>query len=122
MKKILIIEDDKLIINPLAEKLTANNISVVKSLSGEDGLKIANTEIFDCIVVDINLPNINGMQVIEKIRQGVVNKDTLIIIFSNSDYMEYIEKAVKNDVTVYFTKSDKNLEDVYRIIKEKLKI
>ncbi len=122
MKKILIIEDDKLVRSSLATRLATSDFKVTTCMTGEEGLEIVKVVAFDAIIVDINLPGINGVQAIEEIRKTPLNSKTLILIFSNSDYMEYVEKAMKNDVVVYLTKSDKDLEEVVKIIKEKLKI
>lgn len=70
MKKILIIEDEKNLADLLEENLHFEGFSVIKSNTGEDGLKIfhAHSDI-DLVLLDINLPGINGWQVCKELKE-----------------------------------------------------
>lgn len=63
MKKVLIIEDDKKIAEFEKDYLEANQYEVDVCHTGEDGIKKANENSYDLIVLDIMLPNMDGFQV-----------------------------------------------------------
>jgi DNA-binding response OmpR family regulator len=68
--KVLIIEDDKSIINAIsvAFEFRWNEAVVVSATSGEAGLALVKKEPFDVVILDINLPDISGFEVLKRIR------------------------------------------------------
>lgn len=69
MPNILIIDDEKEIIDLLTLYLEKENFSVTGALDGETGLKMLQENSFDCILLDIMIPNINGFNVLKTIRK-----------------------------------------------------
>jgi len=69
MAKILIIDDEKEIIELLTLYLEKDNFSVSGALDGESGLKLLEENDFDCVLLDIMIPNINGFNVLKAIRK-----------------------------------------------------
>ena len=68
MKKILIIEDDLNIQTLEKDYLEANSFSVQTASNGKDGLQLALNEKFDLILLDIMLPEIDGLEICRRIR------------------------------------------------------
>lgn len=68
MKKVLVIEDDPEIVNLLEIHLKDLSCQVLKSFNGEEGLKFALEEQPDLIILDINLPGLDGLEVCQKVR------------------------------------------------------
>ena len=68
MKKILIIEDDLNIQTLEKDYLEANSFSVQTASNGKDGLQLALNEEFDLILLDIMLPEIDGLEICRRIR------------------------------------------------------
>ncbi len=66
MKKILIIEDDLNIQTLEKDYLEANSFSVKTASNGTDGLQLALNEEFDLILLDIMLPEIDGLEICRK--------------------------------------------------------
>ncbi len=66
---ILLIDDEPQILRALKTILTANHFRVVTAITGEEGLAMAATQEPDVIILDLTLPDINGMQVCEQIRE-----------------------------------------------------
>jgi len=79
MKKILIIEDDPEIIKLLKIHLTDVIYSTETAMDGEIGLEIALKNDFDLILLDLTLPNMDGIEVCKKIR---LQKNTPIIMLT----------------------------------------
>jgi DNA-binding response OmpR family regulator len=81
MKKILIIEDDQFFAAALA-KTISKHYEPVHAASGMDGIKIALNDHPDLILVDINMPEMNGFSVCEELRARPATRDIPIIILT----------------------------------------
>ncbi len=90
MYKVLIIEDDKSIIELLTIHLQDLLCEVKNTRNGVDALKIASRESFDLIILDLMLPGLNGMEVCRRIRQH--DRATPIMILSAKS--EEIDKVL----------------------------
>lgn len=69
-QRILIIEDEQKFARFVEMELTYEGYEVTKALDGRTGLKLAETEEFDLILLDIMLPGLNGMEVLRRIRRS----------------------------------------------------
>jgi len=91
--KILIIEDTQELATGLARYLSVKNIHSELSFDGEDGLYKATTRYYDAIILDINLPKKDGLQVCRELREK--EKDVPIIMLtsrsSNSDIITWLD-------------------------------
>lgn len=76
--KILLVEDDLEISKALASFLKAKNIILDFAQDGQRGLDLALTNIYDLILLDYNLPEISGKEIIQKIRQEKINTPIII--------------------------------------------
>ena len=65
---ILVIEDDKMIQNLITTTLELNNYCIQSALSAQQGLIKVTSENFDVILLDLGLPDMDGIDVIKKIR------------------------------------------------------
>ena len=68
MGKLLIIEDDLLLRETLIEILEVNGHSVIQAENGEEGVRIFSKSIPDLLICDVNMPKMNGFEVLEKIK------------------------------------------------------
>ena len=67
--KILIIEDEPNIASFMSTILSANDYTVLRSVSGADGLMMASSHCPDVILLDLGLPDMDGKEIIRNIRQ-----------------------------------------------------
>ena len=79
MARILIVEDQKKLLQSLQRGLQEEGYEVVTAATGEDGYYRATTEPFDAIVLDLMLPGRNGLQVLRDLRAHGVAKPLLIL-------------------------------------------
>ncbi|NJO36325.1 MAG: response regulator transcription factor [Rhizobiales bacterium] len=77
--KILIIEDSERLRRSLSEGLRRSGSAVDQVADGETGLNYALAAAYDVIVLDLILPKLNGLEVLEQIRQHGVNAGVLIL-------------------------------------------
>jgi len=77
--RILFIEDDKKIASFVEKGLKQAGFSVAHALNGEDGLHMARTEAYDAAIVDLMLPKLDGLSLIEKLRQEGIKLPVIIL-------------------------------------------
>lgn len=75
-KKILIIDDEELIIKSLKKLLEKNGFYVFIAKNGQDALVITEDEQFDLIIADIRMPGMNGVEAVNSIYEGLKTKDS----------------------------------------------
>ncbi|MGN0632054.1 MAG: response regulator transcription factor [Ruminococcus sp.] len=77
--KILVVEDELALSDALKEILKRNQYSVDTVDNGEDGLEYALTGIYDCIILDIMLPVMDGLQVLRHIRTAKLSTPVMLL-------------------------------------------
>ncbi|MEO9870894.1 response regulator transcription factor [Ekhidna sp.] len=112
MSKVLIIEDDKEIINLLEIHLKDLSCDVIKATDGGAGLELAKSENPDLIILDISLPVMDGIEVCQKIR---MNQTTPIIMLTAKS--EEIDRVLGLEVGAddYITKPFSIREFIARV-------
>lgn len=84
MKKILIIEDDKALLELYKEELTSEGFEVACEVNGKSGLNASRDTTFDIIILDIMLPGgMNGFEVLEFLKKDVRTKDIPVLVLTN---------------------------------------
>lgn len=76
--KVLIIEDDKVLSN-IIKKTIIDKYEVEQEYDGISGYMLANRNIYDIIILDLMLPEMNGHEVLKKLRQNKINTPVLIL-------------------------------------------
>ena len=103
--KILLAEDYKhsqIIVTRLLKKNSFENVVVVEN--GEDALKMAREDKFDLILMDMQMPIMNGFEATEKIRELMEYKDIPIIALTAFAMKGYREKCLEAGATDYIPK------------------
>lgn len=119
-KKILIIEDDNSIASALVLKISGAGYQVTVAEDGEQGLQKALSEKPDMILLDIILPKMDGMTLLENLRQDEWGKTVPVIILSNLGTGDELTRSKKNGVKEFLIKTDWTLDDVVQKIRENL--
>ncbi len=119
-KTILIIEDEIHIQKVLADNLLQENFSIYTANDGKRGLEMALQEKPDLILLDLVMPNMNGITFLQALRKHPWGKKVKVIILTNVNEAETIEKAVGKGVFDYFVKANCKMEDVIKAVKLKL--
>ena len=119
--KILIVEDDRSILDALKIKLEKSNFVVSVAKNGKMGLEKALKEHPDLILTDIIMPVMDGLSMISEIRKDSWGKKAEIIILSVLTEASKVESAMKNGVYDFLVKSDWKIQDVVNVVKEKIK-
>jgi DNA-binding response OmpR family regulator len=77
--RILLVEDDKKIASFIVKGLQQAGFAVDQAETGEDGLHLALTQPYDTAVVDIMLPKLDGLSLIEELRRHMINSPVIIL-------------------------------------------
>jgi len=101
MKKILIIDDDILLVRLIEHNLSQAGIEILKAYTGYEGISLARTRQPDLVILDIVLPDISGWEVLERIRQISRVPILMLTIKENEDD---IVRALGNGADDYCTK------------------
>ena len=120
MAKILFVEDDPLIVKIYTTRLTADGFQVLSAENGEDGLKLAETEIPDLIVLDIMMPRMDGFGVLAKIRANERMKTTPVLVYSNLAQEDEIARARQMGATEFIVKANLSPTEMVTKIKQYL--
>lgn len=113
-KKLLIIEDEVLMSKILSERFAKDGLQVLQAGDGQAGLDSALAKKPDIILLDIVMPKIDGLAVMEKIRaSGDWGKKVPIIILTNLNIeKEAITKIMANPPAYYMVKTDWTVDRV----------
>lgn len=120
-KKILIIEDEKMLREMYRDKLCRENFEVVSVDSAEEGIKIIPKEKPNLILLDILLPKANGLDFMEWFRKEKKFSAIPIIAFSNYDEPAAKKEALKLGVKDYLIKTNYTPKEIVIKIKKYLK-
>lgn len=121
---ILVADDETLLRKTLVEKLRGGGFSVIEA---EDGLKASELSLTvrpDLILLDVEMPNMSGMEVIKRVRkEGEWGKKVSIIFLTSYDTTDaMMETIVKYNPSFYLRKSEINPDIIFTKVKESLKI
>lgn len=117
-KKILFVEDEAALQKTLGDVLEQEGYKVINALDGEAGLKMAQAELPDLILLDLILPKMHGFEVLSALKNDKATKDIPIIVLTNLESMGDIEKALELGATTYLVKASYSLEEVVSKIKK----
>ncbi len=93
MKKVLIVEDNKMIQEILKERLLLRDYSVYVADNGEDGLQMALQEAPDVIIMDMSLPVIDGWEATRRLKATPETKHIPVIALTAHALVEDREKS-----------------------------
>ena len=77
--RLLVVEDEVQLADALSEILKRNMYSVDTVYNGIDGLDNALTGVYDCIILDIMLPGMNGIEVLNNLRREHINSPVILL-------------------------------------------
>ena len=100
--RILLVEDDQKIASFIIKGLKAEGFAVDHAADGEDGLHLALTEPYDAAIIDIMLPGVDGLKLIENLRREKLN--TPVIILSAKGEVDDRVKGLQTGADDYLTK------------------
>src|SRR3972149_4943882 len=116
--KILIIEDDPLMIRLYQKVFTFEGFKVEMAGNGEEGLEKVKSFGPTLILLDVMMPKMNGLQVLEKLKANDDTKKIPVIMLTNLAGNQDAETALAKGAVKYIVKSEYEPKDVVKMVKE----
>lgn len=103
--EILLVDDDTELLEILSIDLSQRGLSVTTSTNGQEAVRIAQENLPNLIVLDINIPNGNGFEVVEKLRSEPKLRNISLIIYSGRDLTGEQKTKLSLGPTRFLTKT-----------------
>lgn len=103
--RVLIVEDDDFLSQMYAAKLELENFGVLTAMTGTAGLKMAQKELPDFILLDLNLPEMDGFEVLKNLKEDANTKNIPVLILTNFSQKEHIDKCLGLGAEDYLIKA-----------------
>jgi DNA-binding response OmpR family regulator len=120
MKTILFIEDEAALQKTFGDMFQMKGYKMLSAMDGESGVELSKKALPDLILLDLILPKVHGLDVLKVIKEDPKTKDIPIIILTNLEGINEVEKALELGATTYLVKAQYNLEEVFEKIKKVL--
>ena len=111
-KKVLWVEDDKLLSTILSKKFESTGYTLIRVDDGEKAFEYLTREMPDIIVLDIVLPKMNGLDVLQKIKMDEKFRNIPVIMLSNMSRQSDIEKANLLGAKKFMVKAAVSLDEI----------
>jgi len=122
MTKIAIIEDDQVISQMYRMKFEADGFDVQLAKNGKNGIELVETFLPDIILLDLQMPEMNGVEALENIRKNDWGKNIPVIILTNLGEEEAPSKLRSLGIHSYIVKANLTPRQVAQRVKEALNI
>ena len=119
--KILLMEDDLILNEIIQEHLEEKNYHVISTYSGDEAQEFIYKEKFDLLLLDVNVPNINGFELLKDLRKNSIK--TPAIFITSLDMVDDIEKGFDSGCDDYIKKPfelkelDIRINNIKRLLK-----
>jgi len=120
-KIILLVEDEPTLQKTLSLALTQEGYEVKSALDGEIGLRLAKETKPDIILLDLILPKMDGFEVLDELKKDEFTKNIPVIVLTNLESTQDIEKSLALGATNYLVKANYDLKDVIKKVKDNIK-
>lgn len=112
MKKILLIEDEELIIKLLSKKLDAAGYDVALAMNGQEGIEKMRENMPDLVLLDIVMPRMGGFEVMAEMKKDEKLAKIPVIIISNSGQPLELERAKELGAADWLVKTEFDPKEV----------
>ncbi len=119
-KRILIIEDEVDLRNLYVQILKKENFAVDSAIDGEEGYSKLSKKEYDLVLLDIILPKIDGLQMLDKLKLDGKHINGKIVLLTNLSQDLVISKAVDYGISGYMVKSDLTPDQIVQEVKSHL--
>lgn len=111
-KTILVVEDDKFLVNIYRIKFAEKNFDVIVAMDGVEALEQLQKKIPDIILLDLLMPKKDGFEVLAELKKNPQWKDIPVVVATNLGQSEDIKRALAMGANNYFVKSNVRIDEV----------
>lgn len=121
MKKILlIIEDDPTLRSLLADAFIHEPLEILTASDGQEGLEKAQHEHPDLILLDITLPKMDGITLLDTLRKNPDDARIPVVILTNDVAMDHVWEGVSLGAYQYLVKANSDIPHIVDVVKQQL--
>ncbi len=121
MKKVLLVEDDKMISSMYETKLRQDDYIIFIAEDGAKGLEVAAQEKPDLILLDVILPKLDGFTVLQELKNNEATKNIPVVMLTNLGTSEDKEKGKQMGASNYLVKASLTPAQITEEIKKYFK-
>ena len=116
--KIILVEDDDLIRRMYEHAFSFEKYNVQTAANGREGLEKIQKEKPDLVLLDIMMPEMNGLEVLDKLKAEEATKSIPVVILTNLAGDHDAEAAISRGAVKYIIKSEHTPKDIVALVKE----
>ncbi len=116
VKRILVVEDEKAIARVMSLKLRQAGLEVSVAVDGAKAIELLDAETFDCVLLDLILPEKDGFTVLQHIRE--TNTELKVVILTNLGQPEDRKRLQEMGLEGYYVKSEMSIYNLVSKIQE----
>ncbi|MFP5261728.1 MAG: response regulator, partial [Blastocatellia bacterium] len=109
-KRLLVVEDNDVQRNTIVELIGNGDVQTTAVATGEEALAALKEHSFDCMVLDLGLPGMNGFELIERVKSEVGSVDLPIIVYTGKELTKAEETELKRVAETVIIKDVKSME------------
>lgn len=117
-KSILIIDDETIIVKALTRAFQKEGFSILSAQDGQEGLEKIFTHKPSLILLDVLMPKLNGLEVLETIRKRKIKTPVILMTAYGDSETEFASKNL--GISAYLTKPFDHIENIIRLVKSTL--
>lgn len=120
MKKILIVDDDQYLRELYEEILKDAGYEVLTAVDGEEGVAKVNSTNFDLILLDVMMPKMDGLHVLQTLKASGKIPAIKVILLTNLAHDPIIQEALDQGASSYLIKADVTPDEILECIKKNI--
>ena len=110
VNRLLVVEDNEIAHHAITTMFQERGIEVELAVSGKDALELIKSKSFDCMILDLDLPDMKGFELLEEINTNDEYKPMPVIIYTAKDLMREEEASLRKYADRIILKTDKSSE------------
>jgi CheY-like chemotaxis protein len=118
MAKILIVEDDALMLRMYQKIFTLEKYEVEVATNGEEGIEKAKSANPTLILLDVMMPKMNGLEALEKLKANPDLQKIPVVMLTNLAGQQDAEEALLKGAVKYIVKSEHDPKEIVSMVKE----
>lgn len=115
--KILVVEDEEILLTALSEELKQEGFEVVGAKDGQEGVEKVASEKPDLVLLDLVMPRLDGIGALKQMKENPETKDVPVVILTNLSDYDKISDALSLGAMDYLVKANYRLEELVTKIK-----
>jgi CheY-like chemotaxis protein len=117
MTKVLLVEDDELIIRLYEKLFKLEGFEIDVAGNGKLGLEKLESSTPDIILLDVMMPEMNGLEMLGKLKEDEKNKNIPVVVLTNVADVSIANEAISRGAVLSLVKSESEPEDVVAAVK-----